>query len=654
MINEILKVIIQMEDFDKFVAKSEEWFKNIMETISEYANKLKKSEKWLSTTLSSIGDAVIATDRLGMVQFINPVAESLTGWRQEESVGKPLEAIFNIINEETRKSVENPVSRVIREGIVIGLANHTVLISKDGKEIPIADSGAPIKDDKGDIIGTVLIFRDISERKKREQALKESEERYRNLFEVSIEGIGVIKGVRFVTANKALLDIFRYDTVEEIQEIPIFEYVAPESKEEAIERFKKRERGEVRESRLELKIIRKDGELRDVELSSIDVFFGNEKYLQTAVRDITERKLAEEALRKSEEKFKFMFDFANDGILIADSESKILMANITMSNMLGYTQEEVNTLRIEDIHTKENLPYVLRQFQLLAEGKIQVSEINMIRKDGSVFPAEVKASPITLDGKVNIMGAFRNITERKKAEQAVKEALTHSEFYKDLLAHDMGNILNNIKSSAQLMEMWKDDPTKSDDKEEMMEIIKQQIERGSSLILNVRKLSEIEGGEQVTTSVDVKFTLENAIEYIRSRFQEKEIDIKTELPQGIINVKGGDLLLDAFENILLNGCIHNESGKIQLWINLSKVQEEGENFVKIEFKDNGIGIIEDRKKSIFERSYKKDRDTGGMGIGLSLMKKIIDGYNGQVWVENRVEGALTQGSNFIVMLIEAL
>ncbi len=169
----------------------------------------------------------------------------------------------------------------------------------------------------------------------------------------------------------------------------------------------------------------------------------------------------------------------------------------------------------------------------------------------------------------------------------------------------------------------------------------------------MRKLSEIEGKDYVTTSVDIKSMLESAIEQVRSRFQKKKIDIKTELLHGIVNVKGGDLLLDAFENILLNGGIHNDNDKIQLWIKISKIQKEGKNFVKIEFKDNGTGIIEARKKTIFNRNYKKDRSKGGMGIGLSLVKNIIDGYGGQVWVENRVEGDNKQGSNFIVLLKEA-
>jgi PAS domain S-box-containing protein len=102
---------------------------------------LRESEQWLSTTLRSIGDAVIATDAKGLVTLMNPVAEDLTGWDQAEAVDKPLEDVFNIINEQTGERVENPVARVLREGVVVGLANHTVLIAKDGTRRPIADSG---------------------------------------------------------------------------------------------------------------------------------------------------------------------------------------------------------------------------------------------------------------------------------------------------------------------------------------------------------------------------------------------------------------------------------------------------------------------------------------------------------------------------------
>jgi PAS domain S-box-containing protein len=122
----------------------------------------------LQVTLSSIGDAVIATDAQGHVTFINTVAQNLTGWSQSEAVGKPLADVFQIVNEATRAAVENPVTKVMRLGAIIGLANHTVLIARNGQEIPIDDSGAPIRDEVGNIIGVILVFRDITERKRAE------------------------------------------------------------------------------------------------------------------------------------------------------------------------------------------------------------------------------------------------------------------------------------------------------------------------------------------------------------------------------------------------------------------------------------------------------------------------------------------------------
>ena len=131
--------------------------------------RVREQREWLGVTLSSIGDAVIATDTDGCVTFMNGVAQSLTGWEQEEAVKKSLEEVFRIVNEETSRPAENPVIRVIREGEVMGLANHTVLISRDGTERPIDDSGAPIKDAQGKIIGVVLVFHDISERRRAEK-----------------------------------------------------------------------------------------------------------------------------------------------------------------------------------------------------------------------------------------------------------------------------------------------------------------------------------------------------------------------------------------------------------------------------------------------------------------------------------------------------
>ncbi|MEK7328131.1 MAG: response regulator [Chloroflexota bacterium] len=120
--------------------------------------KLKESEQWLAATLKSIGDAVIATDSSGRIKFMNPIAEALTGWTQAEGAGQELCTVFNIVSEETRAPAKNPVTRVLQEGIIVGLANHTILVTRDGEEMPIEDSAAPIRDEQGNITGVVLVF----------------------------------------------------------------------------------------------------------------------------------------------------------------------------------------------------------------------------------------------------------------------------------------------------------------------------------------------------------------------------------------------------------------------------------------------------------------------------------------------------------------
>jgi len=139
--------------------------------------KVRASEEQLATTLRSIGDAVIATDARGLITLMNPVAESVTGWPAVDARGASLDAVFRIINEETRNTVESPVAKVLREGGIVGLANHTLLIRRDGSEVAIEDSGAPILDRSGGTIGVVLVFRDASRERAAEHALLEADRR---------------------------------------------------------------------------------------------------------------------------------------------------------------------------------------------------------------------------------------------------------------------------------------------------------------------------------------------------------------------------------------------------------------------------------------------------------------------------------------------
>ncbi len=154
--------------------------------------QLHQSHEQFRATLYSIGDGVITTDKDGMVQQMNPVAEELTGWSEKEAKGKSLREVFAIINEDSRQEVENPVAKVLREGRVVGLANHTLLISKSGREIPIADSGSPIRNSRGIIAGVVLVFRDQTEEREQQRELALKEERYRSTLNNMLEGCQIL------------------------------------------------------------------------------------------------------------------------------------------------------------------------------------------------------------------------------------------------------------------------------------------------------------------------------------------------------------------------------------------------------------------------------------------------------------------------------
>jgi len=375
------------------------------------------------------------------------------------------------------------------------------------------------------------------------------------------------------------------------------------------------------------------------------------------VRDISERMKAEQRLRDSEIKYKYLFENAQVGLYWSRiSDGKFIECNEIFAKLLGYgTREGL----LEDYIATEHYVYPTKRNEMLdairKNKEIRDSEILVTKRDGTPIWLSISARMFEKENRIE--GAVIDITKRKKAEQELKEsevrykkAYDKADFYKDLLAHDVSNIFNNINASIQLIEIWKEDSEMLRNNGDMIEIIKQQLERGASLVSNVRKHSEIEEGDILVKSVDVIKVINESIKNVLSRFHYREIEINIEKTNEIPNVKGGDLLIDAFENILINGALHNENDMIRIEVNVSEVYKDAEKFVKLEFKDNGIGIIDERKKAIFERNYNKDKSTGGMGIGLSLVKTIINSFDGQVRVDNRVMGDHTKGSIFIVLL----
>jgi len=248
------------------------------------------------------------------------------------------------------------------------------------------------------------------------------------------------------------------------------------------------------------------------------------------------------------------------------------------------------------------------------------------------------------------LGRQQVMQELDVSKKEIQEAFQRANFYKDIFAHDMSNILQGILSVAQITKLQLGKTLDPNEILDIIGIIENQIIRGSKLISNVRKLSEIEEFVEPLKSIDVCNLLKKAIGNIKNAYQSHSIEIKVDSPSKNIFIQANDLLLEAFENLLMNAVNHNENPIIEILIRISEEEREGLNYIKVEFIDNGIGIEDSRKTTIFTRGSKENNFVGGMGIGLSLVNLIVERLEGNIWVKDRFKGDSTKGSNFIVML----
>ncbi|MBY8985374.1 MAG: PAS domain-containing protein [Candidatus Lokiarchaeota archaeon] len=253
-----------------------------------------------------------------------------------------------------------------------------------------------------------------------------------------------------------------------------------------------------------------------------------------------------------------------------------------------------------------------------------------------------------------IIQKFESEKLLKESEEKFRKAFLQADLYRDIFAHDINNILQNIHSSAELSSLYLNNPEKLNTISELYEIIHEQVERGRKLIKNVRKINEIEDSEIELEKIEIFQVLNKAIEFLKNSFQARTLDVKINSQKKKTYVYANNLLLDVFDNILINAVRHNSSTKIEIEIEIKKEKLKRENYIRMEFNDNGLGISDYRKKSIFEKGKRKSQRSRGLGLGLSLVKKIVDSYQGDIWVEDRTKGDYKQGSKFVVLLHETL
>ena len=378
-----------------------------------------QTQEEFRTTLLSIGDAVIATDKRGRIQHLNYVAEQLTGWKEKDAKNKLLENVFHIVNEDTRVRIENPVELVLKEGHVVGLANHTLLISKEGRETPIADSGSPIRDDKNEIIGVVLVFRDQTEERASQKLLQDSETRYRRLFEAARDGILILNAETGVIqdVNPFLIEMLGFSHEEfcgkMLWELGFFKDI-DSNKANLLEL---QEKEYIRYEDLPMET--SDGRKIDVELVSNVYLVDHHKIIQCNIRDITERKRADEILLKNESRLRAILNATPFPIALVDLQDNNIEfwsdSALTLFGHTAPTTQEWYQIAYPDPRYRQEL---INRWKLFLENArlsgqtVNTGEYRITCRDGSVRICELYAT-ILLD---KLVVTFNDITERKRAE----------------------------------------------------------------------------------------------------------------------------------------------------------------------------------------------------------------------------------------------
>ncbi|MBN1802602.1 MAG: PAS domain-containing sensor histidine kinase [Candidatus Lokiarchaeota archaeon] len=273
-----------------------------------------------------------------------------------------------------------------------------------------------------------------------------------------------------------------------------------------------------------------------------------------------------------------------------------------------------------------------------------------IRNQSKIW-LEVRGKRFTdRQGKKRDLIIARDVTEKKKAEERLKKAFEKESFYKKLFTHDINNILHIIQTSLSLFTLFQNDSEKAHELTHLVKMMKEQIVRGTLLVSNVRRLSEIENQYFTPESVDVCDALRSAIKFVKEGFQNTKIDINVKFDGNLFFAQANELLANVFENIIMNAVKYNDNPLVEISIKISTESLEDVDYVKIEFLDNGIGVPDEKKEQIFQEGNASLKGGKGMGFGLTLVKKIVESYRGRVWVEDRVKGDPSSGSNFIVII----
>ncbi|HYQ01965.1 MAG TPA: PAS domain S-box protein [Polyangiaceae bacterium] len=632
---------------------------------------VRESEASLAATLNSIGDAVIASDTSGRVTRLNPAAVELIGWRFDEAVGKPFNEAFRILDEVTREPLESPADQVLREGVSVESAKRTVLVARSGAERAIAYSGAPIRDAHGSLRGVVLVFRDQTNERASERALRDSEARNRAILEAALDSIVTMDHAGLITEfNPAAERTFGISRAAAVGKRLVELLVPPSLRARhlaGIERYLKTGVGPILGKRLELPALRADGSEFPVELAVVPTLSNGEPMFTAYVRDITERKQAAEALLASEARFEHLFESGIIGIIITDTGGHIYEANDAFLDIVGYSREELTSGKVS---WTDMTPPELRHLDdaAIAEigrtGAAKPWEKEYIRKDGSrapvlvgvamldasrgiAFVLDLSARNSAREARAHALRvAEQESAHREMAEEALRqtaEQLRQSQKMEAVgtlagsIAHDFNNLLSVILSYSDLLigELKAADPIRAD-----IEQIAQAGKRAAELTRQLLAFSR----QQVLQPKLI--SLNDAISTMTQMLQRligEDIDLAvlfapnigavfvdpSQLEQVLLN-----LVVNARDAMPRGGKLTIETGELELdgGYAAKHLDVAPGSYVMLSVSDTGAGMDAETQARIFDPFFTTKEKGRGTGLGLSTVFGIVKQSGGSIWV----------------------
>lgn len=615
---------------------------------------------WYQVTLSAIGDAVLTTDPQGRITYMNPAAESLTGWLAGDAHGQPLEEVCRIVSEETRQAVEQPVRKVIATGLVRGMANHTLLIAKDGTERSIDDSAAPVRDEAGNLIGIVMVFRDISEQRERERAVHDALAYAESIIDTVRDPLLVLDAdLRVRSASRSFYEAFEVKSQETegrlIYELgngqwnipalrTLLEHVLPEDSSfrdfEVTHDFEGIGR---RRMLLNGRKVRRPGDHSDLILLSIE--------------DITPTWRAGIDFADNRERYRVIVEGATGfAIFTFDTNGVVTSWNAGAEEMLGYGEAEMLGQRFEVIFTPEDIEDRQADKKMrtaAAEGRA-IDERWHVKKGGERFWAQGLVMPLKDDaGETRgFLKILRDMTEQRRLEEALQrrtaelqEADIHKNEFLAMLAHELRNPLAAIRNAVTLAAR----SGRQEDLEWSRDVTARQVKNFAHLIDDLLDAARISQGKiQLRKEViDAVPVLRHAVDAVRPLIEERKHELllsftSTDLRIEVDTTRFEQMLV----NLLTNAAKYTPSGgRIQLIAGT-----EGSELV-CRVRDNGLGISPELLPRMFELFAQADRSLarseGGLGIGLTLVRSLAELHGGTI---TAASDGPDKGSEFILRL----